>query len=155
MNRCASFVIDTDAPPPWAARAKQLRAGGMRVLQIAEILGLPPSWVQEALNPRILKPRETSYAPAPLPMKPVYVDVPPPPPYLAVVNGICATYGVTLDQIREDIRLRRFVECRHEIMRYLVEERGWSSARTGRFLGRDHTTVLHALGRIQRRRPAP
>jgi hypothetical protein len=63
-----------------------------------------------------------------------------------VLLEIAQKHGITCAEILGDRRIRAVVEARQEVMRELVEKLpDWSIARIGRFLRRDHTTVLHAL----------
>jgi hypothetical protein len=63
-----------------------------------------------------------------------------------VLLEIAQKHGITCAEILGDRRIRAVVEARQEVMRELVDKLpDWSIARIGRFLRRDHTTVLHAL----------
>ena len=127
----------------WIDQAKMLRQGGMRVLQIAEILGLPPAKVREVVRPPAPAPyvRETSHAPAPLPAYPYRT---PSDKMMADIRSICAEHGVDWEDVRGHCRKRSLVFARRAICVYLRDVRGWSFPRIGLLLdGRDHTTIIH------------
>lgn len=54
--------------------------------------------------------------------------------------------GVTIEELRGPDRHRPLVTARRIVAAYL-HRRGWSSVMIGRYLGRDHTTILHHLKR--------
>lgn len=58
-----------------------------------------------------------------------------------------ARHGCT----RTDVlgRKRRHYEARREVMCRLYAT-GWSSPQIGEAMGRDHTSILHGLGRLSR-----
>jgi hypothetical protein len=63
-----------------------------------------------------------------------------------VLLEIAQKHGITCAEILGDRRIKAVVEARQEVMRELVDRLpDWSIARIGRFMRRDHTTVLHAL----------
>jgi hypothetical protein len=63
-----------------------------------------------------------------------------------VLREIAEEHGITCAEIVGDRRIRAVVDARQAAMRALVDQLpDWSIARIGRFLRRDHTTVLHAL----------
>jgi hypothetical protein len=63
-----------------------------------------------------------------------------------VLREIAEEHGITCAEIVGDRRIRAVVEARQAVMRALADRLpDWSIARIGRFLRRDHTTVLHAL----------
>jgi chromosomal replication initiation ATPase DnaA len=64
---------------------------------------------------------------------------------LAKVSDAC---GVSVDAIRGDSTARTIAFARQTYM-FIALERGFSSVEIGRFLGRDHTTVLHGAGKIR------
>ena len=141
----------------WIDQAKLLRQGGMRVLQIAEILGLPPGKVKDAIKPPPPPAPpppapviETSYAPAPLPMRPKL----PRRKTMERIDAICAEYGVTFEDIASPSRIPKYTKPRFLVCRMLREEMGWSLPRIGRLLGgRDHTTILSAVRRAREMQP--
>lgn len=62
----------------------------------------------------------------------------------ALANAIAAKHGTTWRQIREDIRIAYVHAARKELCREL-HKLGWSYAKIGRFIGRDHSTVMTAV----------
>lgn len=52
--------------------------------------------------------------------------------------------GLTMPQLKSANRSRRLVEARRRIARYL-RQHGWSTPEIGRFIDRDHTTILYLL----------
>lgn len=62
----------------------------------------------------------------------------------AAVNGWVESMGLTLAEVRARDARPGMVAIRREISHYL-RRHGWSTPRIGAFLGRDHTTILHAL----------
>ena len=68
-----------------------------------------------------------------------------------VIRRIERAHGVTLEQMQGPQRYRPIVRARWALIAAL-RERGWSLLRIGRFMNRDHTTVLYALRREAERR---
>ena len=68
-----------------------------------------------------------------------------------VIRRIERAHGVTLEQMQGPRRYRPIVRARWALIAAL-RERGWSLMRIGKFLNRDHTTVLYALRREAERR---
>ena len=60
--------------------------------------------------------------------------------------------GVTLDEMFSRSRLKPRVEARRAFYQTLADVHGWSSVAIGRFVGRNHETVLSALGALSRNR---
>jgi|688.fasta_scaffold235326_6 chromosomal replication initiator protein len=67
-----------------------------------------------------------------------------------VMDAVCETYCVNIEQIRSKSRQRKIVEARHVISWVLVRKMGMTLAEVGKtFLGgRDHTTVINSLNRF-------
>lgn len=61
---------------------------------------------------------------------------------------ICTETGLTLADIRGHDRRRYFVRARQLLM-FKARQAGISISEIGRFVNRDHTTVLHGVNRIQ------
>ena len=71
--------------------------------------------------------------------------------FWAIVDDVCAEYGVTPKQITSKGRgSLEANEARGFVCLYALR-RGLSSVRIGKFLNRDHSTVLHAAARAQER----
>jgi hypothetical protein len=58
--------------------------------------------------------------------------------------------GITLDRLRSAARDPETVRARQAVMAGLADA-GWSSPRIGRYLNRDHSTVLHGIARHRER----
>ena len=67
-----------------------------------------------------------------------------------VINAVCETYELTVDQLRSKDRSRVFVEARHVTCWVLVKKMGMTLSEVGKtFLGgRDHTTVISSIRRF-------
>lgn len=64
---------------------------------------------------------------------------------------IAEKFGLAIEEIMGEQRSKKIVEARHEIFWRLKKETKWSLPQIGRFMGRDHTTVLHGLRRYAKR----
>ena len=62
----------------------------------------------------------------------------------AVLSEVCAKHNVAVHHVMSLRRSQHIVAARHEVCWRLREETNWSLPQIGRFLGRDHTSVLHA-----------
>lgn len=62
----------------------------------------------------------------------------------AVLSEVCAKHNVAVHHVMSKRRSRHVVAARHEVCWRLREETNWSLPQIGRFLGRDHTSVMHA-----------
>lgn len=67
-----------------------------------------------------------------------------------IAEYVAREHGVAIADILSDSRIRRVTRARQEVMRRAVEA-GFSLGRVGRFLGRDHTTVLHGVNAARAR----
>lgn len=78
------------------------------------------------------------------------------PKMLVIAQRVAAKWGVTLDELRGEIRARRVAWPRHEAMYEMYATGLFSLPQIGRFLGgRDHTTVLHGCRRHAERNNLP
>ena len=68
---------------------------------------------------------------------------------LDVVRSVCDEGHASLDDVLSACRTRSVVACRRACA-FELQRRGLSTSEIGRLLGRDHTTVLHMLGRTRR-----
>lgn len=64
-----------------------------------------------------------------------------------------ANHGTTLNRVLSEARSRPEVYARREVMRRLHAE-GVSYAQIGRWLNRDHATVMYGLGVIKKTFPS-
>lgn len=72
-----------------------------------------------------------------------------------IIDVVAAWYRVTLkDLVRKD-RSRTIVIARHTAMYLIRELTSLSLPEIGALFNRDHTTVVHALNNIERRRKDP
>ena len=58
------------------------------------------------------------------------------------VEAICAHYGFTLSQIQEHKKNADRTSTKRAVALLLREQAGWSWPRIGRYLVRDHTTII-------------
>ena len=63
------------------------------------------------------------------------------------VRAIAVEHGMTVDDLMSDRRSSPFIAARQEAMVTLVGL-GMSASAVGRLMGRDHTTVLHAVRKV-------
>lgn len=62
-----------------------------------------------------------------------------------IVADTALEFGVSVESISGEARMKCFVEARKKVCWRLSRELGWSLPRIGRWVNRDHTTVLHAV----------
>lgn len=65
-----------------------------------------------------------------------------------VIKRGCDLFEVSLKEIMDDCRPRHICRARFGLY-YALNKRGGSSAAIGRWLKRDHSTVLHGLTRAE------
>lgn len=65
-----------------------------------------------------------------------------------IVDEVCAEFAVSAAAVRGECRHLRFVIPRHVAVHIAVEQFGYSAAKAGRAIGKDHTTSGSALGSI-------
>jgi chromosomal replication initiator protein len=71
-------------------------------------------------------------------------------PVRKIQQATAAFYDIPVDQLRGRSRLRRFAEARQVAM-YLAKNRtAHSYPALGSIFGRDHTTVLHAVVKVEK-----
>lgn len=68
-----------------------------------------------------------------------------PPEVRLTILKILDTHNLTWAAMVQNARFKRIVDCRHAIFVALHKEHGWAFARIGRLMGKDHTTVMHAI----------
>ena len=65
-----------------------------------------------------------------------------------IVSDVAREHRVPLDYLYGPQRYRWIKDARYAAIRTVAAEfPRWSSTQLGRLFGRDHTTILHALGR--------
>jgi chromosomal replication initiator protein len=65
-----------------------------------------------------------------------------------ITDGVCTRFGLTREEIRGPARQRAVARPRQILMYLAREMTGQSLPQIGRYLGRDHTTILHGVRRI-------
>lgn len=84
----------------------------------------------------------------PLPVQYVPVNLINIPSWKIIVKLVALKHGVSFDEIIGPSRFKEIVLARHEAMRLVRQHTDISAKRIGLlFGGRDHTSVLYALGR--------
>lgn len=66
-----------------------------------------------------------------------------------VLRDAARSWNVSAEQILSPKRDIRTCAARWAVM-HALDAMGWSSVKIGQYLNRDHTTVLHGLGRLSR-----
>jgi len=61
-----------------------------------------------------------------------------------IMREVCATMGVTIDQIKGRRRLREYVEARHVFCYLCREHTILPLQKIGAMINRDHATVMHS-----------
>ena len=72
-----------------------------------------------------------------------------------IVLAVLTRHNTTWEALVGPGRFRPLVEARREISRKLHTEKGWAFAQIGRFLNRDHTSIMNLLGNKKRSNPVP
>lgn len=74
---------------------------------------------------------------------------------IAHIALIAAKHQLRLCDIMGKSRGRKIVTARNEAIRYVWDKHHgpWSSVDIGRFFGKDHSTILFAVGRLKNRKP--
>lgn len=62
-----------------------------------------------------------------------------------LAKEICEKYGITRRDLCGPMRFREYTRARHEFCWRGVDELGFPMTQVGRYLNKDHTTVLHAV----------
>lgn len=66
-------------------------------------------------------------------------------PIHAIAIEVCEKHHVTLAELQSPLRYKPIVRARWELMARAYSETGASFPAIGRFLNRDHTTVMHGV----------
>lgn len=72
----------------------------------------------------------------------------PVPHWRVILNQVSAAHGVTVEDILGQSRKARIVNARQAAMARMNAETKLSLPEIGRRMGRDHTTVLHAIRKV-------
>lgn len=67
------------------------------------------------------------------------------PPWQEAVAFILRRSRLTFAQVRGEGRTKDLVACRRELSAFLREKCGWSYPRIGKWMNRDHTSILNLL----------
>ena len=65
----------------------------------------------------------------------------------AIADEVCKKHGIQMQFIRGENRSKPTCAARHELCYRLYTETGMSYPQIGRFLSKDHSTVLHSVRR--------
>lgn len=68
-----------------------------------------------------------------------------------IIQTVALEYQVSVSEIVGKRRTGHIVSARHEAIRRVARETGWSLPRIGKVFNRDYTTVLHALDPAKRK----
>lgn len=74
-----------------------------------------------------------------------------PPTMASIAAEVCERHGIKVEELRGETRVRGVSWPRQEFMGRAYETGRWSYPRIGRFLSRDHTTVMHGHRRWRER----
>lgn len=66
----------------------------------------------------------------------------------AIKKDVCRRYGLELEDLIGPSQRKAAVAARYEAIRLIKKSIQSSSTELGRMFGRDHTTILYALGRV-------
>lgn len=61
-----------------------------------------------------------------------------------LIEAVAAEFGLSYGEVIGTGRTRRFVAARAVVAR-ILRDRGWSTTQIGRWLHRDHSTIIHLL----------
>lgn len=61
-----------------------------------------------------------------------------------VIESICYFHGLSIDDVLGRSSVKRVVSQRR-VMIYELRLRGWSYPKIGKYLGKDHSTIMHSL----------
>jgi hypothetical protein len=110
---------------------------------IAHLVKAEPGYVWEPWIPEPPRPTRESVKRAIMTL--TNVDA---PAAWIILARICAATGVSLTELRGEGRSQPVALARQFAAWMLVNKRGLSLNEAGRFLNRDHTTILHAVRAI-------
>jgi chromosomal replication initiator protein len=72
------------------------------------------------------------------------------PRWKLILREVCASHGVTLDQLISHNRSKKFIDARMLAYYRLHKELGLSLPQIGRYIGdRDHSTVFYGIKRYE------
>lgn len=156
----AGLVVRVDAPGPASRRALLADAAAKHSLRLTDAA---LDWlVRQAAGTRMLLGFVQTLAPAarehPGPLDGAAVEAilagtglpnMSGPDVSRIVKRVAKAFGVTGRELLGPSRLRRVLRPRQVAMYLTREVCGWSFPRIGVAFGRDHTTVMHAVVRVE------
>ena len=83
------------------------------------------------------------------PFRPQIANVERPRHYVEILDAVAAAFDVEAGEIQGKSQKWRFVHPRFAAVRLIRERTRWSTPQIGKKLGRDHSTVIHALRRAE------
>lgn len=66
-----------------------------------------------------------------------------------IIERICDYYGVDVERILASTRIQPIAQIRHICMFIVKEKTGMTVVSIGKYFNRDHTSILHAIKRVQ------
>ena len=87
--------------------------------------------------------------PVPVRIKPAWFSVASPDRFRALVAGVCAAHGIEMSTVISKTRRQRIVRVRQEIAYHAIRF-GWGYAQVGRWMAKDHSTVIHSARRMEK-----
>jgi len=73
------------------------------------------------------------------------------PTMRSITADVAKRHGLTVEDLRGPERRQAAVRARHEAMAIIRAQGRFSLPQIGKFFNRDHTTVIHALRRVEER----
>lgn len=67
-----------------------------------------------------------------------------------ILSMVAHRYGLTVDDVLGSKRSKEFVAARWETAYVLRTHLAWTYPRIGHFMGKDHTTIIHALQKFKK-----
>ena len=129
---------------------KDLAAVRLELKQALDLLAPRGVSVEEQLRKNMLHQKALSDLAARMDERPFLVKP------SAKSKRICAAvenaYEIPISAILGRSRIGAVFRARAHLAGLLIENQGWSAARVGRFMGRDHTTILNAYVRFKEMR---
>lgn len=86
----------------------------------------------------------------PIPVEALPAPAPEPTTKMGrLAKEICERHGVTAAELRGPRRYRKLTDARQEFCLRAVDELGFTMPQVGKYLNKDHTTVLHAVHKLR------
>lgn len=88
----------------------------------------------------------------PIPVEAIPAPSPEPSTKMGrLAKEICERHGITGHELRGTLRRRHLTAARHEFCWRAVNELGFQMTQVGKYLHKDHTTVLHGVRKYKER----